>query len=198
MRGPLSGKSFLLLHGWENRRPVAHWQHWLAGELAGAGAQVLYPQLPEPDEPVLDEWLLDLRRYTAAMRGDETVVVAHSLAVLLWWTAALSDQPVAVDRVLLVAPPSPAFLRERAVAGFVPVDMEVRPVDPAVLDTVRMVAGDDDPYCPGGARALYADRYGIDTDVVPGGGHLNVDSGYGPWPSVLQWCHDPTTRIRAR
>jgi predicted alpha/beta hydrolase family esterase len=113
------------------------------------------------------------------MRGGETVVVAHSLAVLLWWTAALSDQPAAVDRVLLVAPPSPTFLRERAVAAFVPVDMERRPVDRAVLDTVRIVAGDD-PYCPGGAQALYADRYGIDTDVVPGGGHLNVDSGYGP------------------
>jgi uncharacterized protein len=118
--------------------------------------------------------------------------------VLLWWTAALSDQPVVVDRVLLVAPPSPTFLRERAVAEFVPGDMESRPVDRAVLDTVRIVAGDDDPYCRGGVQAVYADRYGVDTDVVPGGGHLNVDSGYGSWPSVLQWCHDPTTRIRAR
>jgi predicted alpha/beta hydrolase family esterase len=196
--GPLLEKSFLLLHGWENRRPAAHWQHWLAGELAAAGAQVLYPQLPEPDVPVLEEWLLDLRRYTAAMRGEETVVIAHSLAVLLWWTAALSDQPVAVDRVLLVAPPSPAFLREQAVAAFVPGDMEHRPIDRAVLDTVRIVAGDDDLYCPGGARAVYADRYAIDTDVVPGGGHLDVASGYGPWPPVLQWCHDPTTRVRAR
>jgi uncharacterized protein len=154
VRGPLSEKAYLLLHGWENRRPAAHWQHWLAGELAAAGAQVLYRQLPEPDEPVLDEWLLDLRRYTAAMRGDETVLVAHSLAVLLWWTAALSDQPVAVDRVLLVAPPSPAFLRERAVAAFVPGDMESRAVDRRVLDTVRIVAGDDDPYCPGGVQAV--------------------------------------------
>ncbi len=54
MRGPLSEESYLLLRGWENRRPAAHWQHWLAGELAIAGAQVLYPQLPEPDEPAVD------------------------------------------------------------------------------------------------------------------------------------------------
>jgi predicted alpha/beta hydrolase family esterase len=26
------------------------------------------------------------------------------------------------------------------------------------------------------------------TTVVPGGGHLNVEAGYGEWPAVLDWC----------
>jgi uncharacterized protein len=196
--GDPASMSFLLLHGWENRRPREHWQHWLDGELAAAGAQVLYPQLPEPDEPVLDDWLLDLRRYVAAMRGAEKVIVAHSLAVLLWWSAALSDAPVAADRVLLVAPPSPAFLRQQSVAPFVPDDIEARPIDGRVLSTVRVVASDNDPYCPGGAAALYADVHGLDTDVVPGGAHLNADAGYGPWPSLLRWCLDGSSRIGVR
>jgi predicted alpha/beta hydrolase family esterase len=25
--------------------------------------------------------------------------------------------------------------------------------------------------------------------IVEGGGHLNVASGYGPWPQVLAWCN---------
>lgn len=192
-----SGKSFLLLHGWQNRRPTAHWQHWLADELAALGAQVLYPQLPEPDEPVLSDWLVDLRRHVAAMRGEEKVLVAHSLAVMLWWTAALSDAPVAADRVLLVAPPSPAFLRQQAVAEFVPDGMETRRVDPRVLRRVRIVASDNDPYCPGGAADLYAAKHRVDIDVVPGAAHLNVEAGYGPWPSVLDWCLRPSARIAA-
>jgi hypothetical protein len=34
-------------------------------------------------------------------------------------------------------------------------------------------------------------------DVIPGGGHLDPDAGYGAWPSVLAWCHDPNTRLTA-
>ena len=43
----------------------------------------------------------------------ERVVVAHSLSVLLWLHAAAALGTAArVDRVLLVAPPSPAVLAE--------------------------------------------------------------------------------------
>jgi len=188
-------RSFLVLHGWENHRPADHWQHWLAGRLVADGAQVLYPQLPEPDQPVLDEWLLDLRRYAEAMRGEERILICHSLAVLLWWTAAVSGGAPEADRVLLVAPPAPAFLRDKPVADFVPAGMDAG-LDTGLLRTVRLVAGDDDPYCPGGAVTEYADRYGVDIDIVDGGGHLNAASGYGPWPSMLDWCRDRATRIK--
>ena len=46
-----SAPGFLLLHGWQNRRPADHWQHLLADELRGRGLAVRYPQLPSPDEP---------------------------------------------------------------------------------------------------------------------------------------------------
>ncbi|MGY1630680.1 RBBP9/YdeN family alpha/beta hydrolase [Geodermatophilus sp. SYSU D01186] len=190
---------FLVAHGWENRRPAGHWQHWLAGELAVQGHAVAYPQFPSPDEPVLDEWLAEFRRHLAALDGDERVLVCHSLAVLLWWTAqpALGDlQP---DRVLLVAPPSPDRLRrEPAVAAFVPDGIETTPLDDDVRRRVRMVASDDDPYCPGGALEVYGRPHGLDLDVVPGGAHLDLPAGYGSWPAVLRWCTDPSVRITGR
>jgi predicted alpha/beta hydrolase family esterase len=65
-------------------------------------------------------------------------------------------------------------------------------------DRVLLVAADDDPYFPGGAASLYADRFGLDADVVPGGRHLDLPAGYGSWPSVLAWCTDPSVRITAR
>jgi predicted alpha/beta hydrolase family esterase len=51
-----------------------------------------------------------------------------------------------------------------------------------------LVAGDDDPYLLEGIRAAYGSALGIPTAVLPGAGHINPDSGYGPWPSVLDWC----------
>ncbi len=118
----VSGRTgFLLLHGRQNRRPPAHWQHWLAGELSAAGHDVRYPQLPEPDVPVLDDWLAPLGREVAALASSRgRVVLCHSLGCLLWLAAArrgLVTPPV--DRVLLVAPPSPAVALSHAeIAGF--------------------------------------------------------------------------------
>lgn len=160
-------RSFLLLHGWQNRRPPGHWHRLLADALLAEGHQVLYPQLPEPDEPVLDDWLLDLRRSLAAQRGDERVLICHSLSVLLWWQAAAGLGPLQPDRVLLVAPPSPDLMRQQlpTVAAFAPVGMEAHPPPAEVRQRVRLVVS---------------------------------DAGYGPWPSLLAWCSDPSERIVGR
>lgn len=192
--------SFLIVHGWENRRPEGHWQHRLAGRLADDGHEVRYPQFPEPDVPVLDDWLDLLRSELGALRSDgERVLVCHSLAVLLWWQAAPSLGALQPDRVLLVAPPSADVLRAHPeVAAFAPAGIETTPLPAGLRSRVRLVAGDDDPYFPGGAAAFYADRFGLDTDVIPGGRHLDLPAGYGSWPSVEAWCIDASVRIEAR
>ena len=193
----------LIVHGWQNRRPEGHWQHWLAGRLREDGADVRYPQFPEPDEPVLGAWLDLLHSELAALGdgggGSERVLVCHSLAVLLWWQAAPSLGALQADRVLLVAPPSADVLRGfPEVAAFAPPGIETTPLPADVTARTRLVAADDDPYFPGGAASLYADRFGLDVDVVPGGRHLDLPAGYGSWPSVLAWCTDPSVRITGR
>jgi uncharacterized protein len=189
---------FLIVHGWENRRPDGHWQRWLAGELAERGAVVRYPQFPEPDQPVLADWLTLLRDELGRLDpARERVLVCHSLAVLLWWRAAGSLGELQPDRVLLVSPPATEVLRQyAAVRAFAP--SVVGGLDEDLRRRVRMVASDDDPYFPGGAARLYADRLGLDVDVVPGGAHLDLPAGYGSWPAVLAWCLDPSLRITGR
>ena len=184
----------LILHGWQNRRPEAHWQHRLADRLTALGHPVTYPQLPDPDDPDLETWLAELTRHLAGLRTDaERVVVAHSASAVLWLHAVARGlvRDDAVDRVLLVATPSASvLLRHPEVAAFAPPALDLTLPAPT-----RLVAGDDDPYCPEGARALYGDPLGIPTDVLPGAAHLDLDAGYGDWPAVLHWCLDPATRI---
>ncbi|MFI8227425.1 alpha/beta hydrolase [Streptomyces sp. NPDC085900] len=184
----------LILHGWQNHRPEAHWQHRLADRLTALGHLVTYPQLPDPDDPDLETWLSELTRHLAGLRTDaERIVVAHSASAVLWLHAVARGlvRDDAVDRVLLVAPPSASvLLRHPEVAAFAPPALDFTLPAPT-----RLVAGDDDPYCPEGARALYGDPLGIPTDVLPGAAHLDLDAGYGDWPAVLHWCLDPATRI---
>ncbi|KAA6218667.1 RBBP9/YdeN family alpha/beta hydrolase [Streptomyces filamentosus] len=182
-------QTFLLLHGFQNHRPPGHWQHWLAGELRARGHEVRYPQLPSPDAPVLGEWLDALEEHGKRPASGEFVVLAHSLSVLLWLRAG-ARRPEA-DRVLLVAPPSPGVTASiPEIAAFADgLDLAERGA------TARLVYGDGDAYCPEGAAFHYGTPLGLDSDLVPGGGHLNPDSGLGPWPAVLRWCENPDARI---
>jgi predicted alpha/beta hydrolase family esterase len=193
--------SFLLLHGWQNRRPPGHWHHWLAAELAAAGQDVTYPQLPEPDEPVLADWLTELRTHVDAMPGDDRTVVCHSLGSLLWLHAAAAGEvPLLVDRVLLVAPPGPDVVAGiPEIAGFLPPSMPAGRLDAAARHT-RLVCSDNDPYCPAGASADFGVPLGIPTTVLPGAAHLDMEAGYGPWPSIRDWClsGSPDTPITGR
>ncbi|MEU6376702.1 alpha/beta hydrolase [Streptomyces sp. NPDC046909] len=185
--------SYLILHGWQNHRPEGHWQHWLADRLAELGHEVTYPQLPEPDDPDLEVWLGELARHLE-QRPD--VVLAHSLSAVLWLHAVSRGivKEGYVERVLLVGPPSPTVLAQYPeVAEFAPPPLEFALPGPTLL-----VAGDDDPYCAGGARAVYGDPLGLPTTLLPGAAHLDLDAGYGSWPSVLEWCLDPETEFTVR
>ncbi|MFI7295570.1 RBBP9/YdeN family alpha/beta hydrolase [Streptomyces sp. NPDC050121] len=194
----MTTRSFLILHGWQNHRPEDHWQHWLADRLTALGHDVVYPQLPDPDDPGLPEWLGELERHLRELPdADDRVVVAHSLSVPLWLHAVARETPGVgdVDRVLLVAPPSgPVLAGYPEVAEFVP-----PPLDALELPTpTRLVAGDDDPYCPEGVQTVYGDPLGLTAELLPGAAHLDLDAGYGSWPSVLEWCADGEAKFRAR
>ncbi|MFF1283506.1 RBBP9/YdeN family alpha/beta hydrolase [Streptomyces sp. NPDC058299] len=193
----MTPRSYLILHGWQNHRPPAHWQHWLADRLTALGHRVLYPALPDPDDPGLDVWLGELARHLEDLDGTgERVVLAHSASALLWLHAAARGmkQLRHADRVLLVAPPSGSVTaRHPEIAEFTPPGLGFTLPGPA-----RLVAGDDDPYCPEGAGHLFAGPLGIPADILPGAAHLDLDAGYGPWPAVLDWCVDATTPLTPR
>jgi uncharacterized protein len=176
--------SFLILHGWQGSGP-GHWQSWLAGRLRERGERVSYPQLPEPGAPRLDRWLGALDEELAREPGG-MVVLCHSLACVLWLQHARRSTAAPAERVLLVAPPSPSADLP-GVHGFFPLAVEPEEVARAASST-QIVASDDDPYCPEGVERLYGEPLDLPVCMVEGGGHLNPDAGYGPWPEVERWC----------
>ena len=169
---------YLILHGWQGS-PDPHWQSWLAGRLQTAGHDVAFPVLPDPAPPDLEAWLAAL----APLRAPGQVVVAHSAGCALWLHhRARGGAPA--DRVLLVAPPWPEPMIDE-LASFYPV-----PLERGLVPEARIAASvGDDPYCPAGAAARFAEPLGIPIDVLDGAGHVNTDAGFGPWPAALRWAY---------
>ena len=175
----MAARSFLILHGLGASGP-GHWQTWLTARLRADAERVAYPDLPDPDLPSLAAWRGTLDGELAALPPGEVIVVCHSLACLLYLHHVAEGGPQA-DRALLVAPPSEsADVPE--IQPFFPVPL------PGLATGARLVCADADPYCPEGADALYGEPLGIPVDVLPGAGHINPETGFGPWPAAEAWC----------
>jgi predicted alpha/beta hydrolase family esterase len=185
-RRPARNVPTVIVPGWHGSGPD-HWQSWLEGELAAADRHTRRPDFADLDRPDLGQWLDALRAALADLPADGYDVVAHSLGAVLWLhhVADPGSSPRAA-RVLLVAPPSPRAPIPGA-ETFFPPPMDVDTVRRGADGTV-LVGGAGDPYLPEGIAEAYGRPLKMATTVIEDGGHVNVDSGYGPWPAVLDWC----------
>jgi predicted alpha/beta hydrolase family esterase len=179
--------SFLILHGIENHRPPEHWQFLLAAQLVERGYEVRYPALPEPDAPELEQWLSTLQLELAALRGQQRVVVCHSLACLLWFHAAERGIGSPVDRLLLVSPPASEHVPDGG-ASFRLDTFDADAVRSSVNGDIAIVCSDADPYNPAGAQSLYGDPLDVSATIVEGAGHITPGTGFGPWSFAAEWC----------
>lgn len=173
----------VLVHGYDGSGP-GHWQHWLAGELAGRGAAFTFPELPDPLDPVRDVWVRELASIVRASPRPVTFV-AHSLgcwAVDHFLEAHGSD---GVFAALLVAPPSPYSLFE-PIQGFLPPPRSRERWAPIAARTL-VLGSDDDEYASDDEFVELAGRIGAGCEILPGKGHLNAAAGFGPFPRVVDW-----------
>lgn len=118
--------------------------------------------------------------HTIAQCERPVVAVAHSIGVVaLAW--ALREGVAPIAGAFLVTPPSNATMRELPAIdpAFAPAPMQRLEV-PTLL-----VASRNDPYASFGEVAALAEPWGA--RLIDGGdaGHVNTESGHGPWPEGL-------------
>ena len=159
--------TLLIVPGLRGSGP-AHWQSWMEQCLPGSRRV----EQPEWDVPDLDRWSAVLRRDVLGGHG-KAVIIAHSFGCLAAIDVLLSGCP-SVGAVLLVAPADPAHF------GIPDTRLDVRLTVPAIV-----VASRNDPWMSFEWATCLSQRLGcwlFDAGFV---GHLNVDSGHGPWPDGL-------------
>jgi uncharacterized protein len=126
--------------------------------------------------PSLDEWRETLDRAIGEC-DRPPILLAHSLgcALVAHWAARARHR---VAGALLVAPADPDMVAMfvDAVASFAPM-----PLDPLLFASL-VVASSDDPYVTLPRAETFARVWGSRFVTIHGAGHINADSGYGPWP----------------
>jgi hypothetical protein len=166
----MSDVTFVIVPGWRNSGP-GHWQSLWAN------------QLPNAVRVEQDDWVSPLRSAWVARLGETihatdgpVILVAHSLGCIA--ATHLPDLFNHRIRGALLAAPADAE-RRPALADFAPVARRRLPYPSTV------VASSNDPYCPMNVSAAFAQAWGSELVQLEGAGHINVDSGHGPWPAGL-------------
>ena len=161
----------IIVPGWRNSG-AEHWQSLWAQALPWA-------ERVEQDDwitPKRLDWVGQLESQILS-RPEPVIVVAHSLGCIT--TAHVSSAAASrIQSALLVAPADPE--RRAHLADFAPVPHQALPFRSIV------VASSNDPYCPIRLAGAYARAWGSEFVRLPNAGHINVESGHGPWP--LGWA----------
>lgn len=160
-----------------------HWQTWLEERLPGARRVSGI----DWESPVLARWARAVGD-EIARSPDPVWIVAHSFGCLASIVAAtvLPDQ---VTGLILVAPADPeqfSPLGPRNHAGGSRGEGIIHwlPHGPLEIPSV-IVASSNDPWLRLEAAKAWADRWGSTLVNLGNAGHINVDSGFGPWPFGL-------------
>lgn len=170
-----SDVDILIIPGWSGSGPD-HWQsRWVA--------RLRTARLVEQEDWYKPSRHLWADRIVAEVRKADrpVVLVAHSAGVSAVAHAAEHLKHGEVAGAFLVAPASERA--KRAIPGmgadFIPLDREKLPF-PSVL-----IASATDPYCTQDEARELAEAWGSEFVDAGDSGHLNSESGHGPWPDGL-------------
>jgi predicted alpha/beta hydrolase family esterase len=147
------------------------------------------------ETPVAEDWVERLNEEIAAADA-EVVLIAHSLACTLV-TRWAQHYPAAskVRGALLVAPSdTEAQSYPPGTTGFVPMSTQRLPFPTTI------VASTDDPYVTHDRAKAFAKAWGSELVWVENAGHINGQTGYGPWPEgvalMFKLTGDPQFQLK--
>ena len=151
-----------------NSSGSAHWQTWFESQIPDA-IRVIQADWKRANLP---EWASRIRREISRRPGP-IVIAAHSFGALAAAQAA-EDLSHRIVGALLVAPADP---EKFAIADMLPAGPLGFPA--------TIVASSSDPWLTIERALALAVRWGANLIDLGDAGHINADSGYGPWPFGL-------------
>ncbi len=177
-----------IIHGWAGH-PNEGWFPWLKKELEERGFEVSIPEMPDPENPKIETWILHLKS-VIGIPNESTYLIGHSIGVqtILRYLQTI-DRPI--GGVLAVA----GFfvlrdgclkLDEMIIAEpwlKMPID-----VDAAKKNTKSITAifSDNDPFVPVENAKLFERRLDAKTIILHQRGHFSNSDNALEVPEILQ------------
>lgn len=172
----------LLIHGLGGE-PNGGWRPWLMAELAKHNIYAYALAMPNPDQPILEDWLQELQHQIDLDPQAHYILVGHSLGgatILRYFERQANTR---VKAAILVS--SPVKVRPEGVGqGFLDKDFDLGQVK-ANMPALSIVHGDNDSVVPHLEAEIASQQLGAPIITIPNGQHLNGSAGWTELPQVL-------------
>lgn len=161
-----------------------HWQSWLQQQLVSSSRV----QQKHWDRPVLSEWVAQFVKTVAAVKAP-IQIVAHSFGCLTS-VAALAEHPelsAKVKNLVLVAPANPARFGEAGFARHSLTDYKQYFHQLNIDVPTTLLISENDPWLGYFDALQLAQAWKLTPINLGQVGHINVASGFGPFPDILNY-----------
>lgn len=185
----MSKPRVFLIHGWGGS-PQGDWLPWAAKQLVEKGYEVIAPQMPDTDTPVIEVWVNYLSTLVGSIRETD-IFIGHSIGcqTILRYLAKAEGK---ADKVILVAPWFTLTNLENDEAWKIADPWFTTPMgfDQIKNKACKFIAifSDNDPWVPYQENhQLFAERLDPEIITLHKQGHITADEGILEFPELLQF-----------
>ncbi len=171
MATPYRPPRLLIIPGLHDSGP-AHWQSWLQSQFRDARRV----QQRDFSQPELQRWADRIASTVEHADPGEWLAVAHSFGTLALARYLDDHADTPIRQALLVAPAEPDKF---GLAELLP---QQRLRIPCTL-----IASQNDPWMTPHSAQRWARRWGASCSNLGRVGHINSESGFGPFPLAKRW-----------
>lgn len=161
-----------------------HWQSWLERQLMSCSRV----QQQDWNQPVLKQWIAQFVQTIAPIQ-DQIQIVAHSFGCLTT-VAALAQHPELnqkIKKLILVAPANPARFGDAGFARDSQNDYQQYFHQLKLQVPTQMIISENDPWLNFQDALQLAKAWKIRPKNLGQVGHINVASGFGPFPEIYDF-----------
>ena len=161
-----------------------HWQSWLQRQLKSCSRV----QQQDWNKPVLHEWIEQFVKTVQAIQ-EPIQIVAHSFGCLTT-VAALAQHPELKQKIknlVLVAPANPARFGDAGFARESQNDYQQYFHQLKLQVPTQMIISENDPWLNFQDALQLAKAWKIRPKNLGQVGHINVASGFGPFPEIYDF-----------
>lgn len=176
-------KKVFIVHGFEGS-PNGGWRPWLMAELSKKDIYAGALLMPEPDNPVLEEWIEEISRQVEKCKDDEIYLVGHSLGVTAILRFLEETKMNNVYGSVFVSGVSEK-IGNLKIDSFMKNDFDFEKIK-SKCKSFSIIHGDNDPYVPLNDAKILSDKLDVQLIIVKNGGHLNGSAGWLTLPCCLE------------
>lgn len=183
-------KKIIIVHGWSGASGK-DWLPWLKSELEKKGHEVLVPDMPDPDEPVIEKWVAHLSETIGSTGSDgNTYFVGHSMGcqTILRYLERLPAETKTGGAVFVAGWFNLENLEDDEVRALAKPWLET-PINLAkvkiMLPKSTLIISDNDPYDAFEKNKEKFSELGSKIVELHNTGHITAEDGFTELPQAL-------------